>query len=145
MWTLFISLSMLYFPVAVIAFPCRNRGYVHLSLFQSKGWTSRSKGITIAKCITYHYSFCQSGRRRGETLPWWTNQEGFIYPQTPPPHKRRITCISRWGDPQSLDRLLMIVHFPIASRYVSGCQVPLQKVGCYEGPDCKKLCLWVDH
>ena len=39
-----------------LVFPCRNRGYVSLPLFQSKGRTSRSKGITIAKCNICCYS-----------------------------------------------------------------------------------------
>ena len=80
-----------------LLFPCRDRGYVHLSLFQSKGWTSRSKGIAIVKYIVWCYSFCQSRSAESD----WCHKE-----------------IDRF------DRLLIVAHFPFASPYVSGCQVP---------------------
>ena len=41
------------------------------------------------------------------------------------------------------NRLLIIMYFPTDSQNISGCQV-FPKVGSRGGPDCKKLCFWVD-
>ena len=51
----------MYSVVSSLTFPCRNRGYVSLPLFQSEGWTFKSKGITVAACFICCYTFCQSG------------------------------------------------------------------------------------
>ena len=63
-----VSLSLL--------FSCHNWGYASSPLFQCKGWTSRSKGITIVKCTICCYSFTNWDLQRVVVVA--------LFPQLPP-------------------------------------------------------------
>ena len=119
-----------------LLFRCSNRGYVHLSLFQSKGWTSRSKGITIAKYIICRYSFCQWGSAESDQSHKEMDETWSI-------HKVGRIGVS-WDTNDLLLGCSSSRTSPLPPATLAGARSP-RKVGSRGGPDCEKLCLWVDR